>query len=177
MITIFCVLVIFEGVTFYLLRCLGLWIFVWYSWHRFFLLICSILFLSCIWPVFLPPHSSIRVRVVRLVLVLWAVFVYLGKCQTTPPFLGVWYYAAVSQFLYVIFLWFFIFFIFRLSLMSLVLILPSIYPLFCPTIAQNTFCVQLVTRGNFKRLEQKYDGFCVLRLILCIFCTWFVVKC
>ena len=32
-------------------------------------------------------------------------------------------------------------------------------PFICPTIAQNTFYVQLVVRNNFNRLNRKYEGF------------------
>ena len=47
---------------------------------------------------------SIQVRYVRVVLVFYAVFRYLGKCLPTHPLCSAYHYAAVSQFLYVIFL-------------------------------------------------------------------------
>ena len=106
------------------------------------------------------------------------------------PFFGVWanvypptHFAVLTTTLSFLnfYMWFFsefFLFLFFLSwLLPCVLILPSIYPLFCPTIAWMSFCVQLVTRGNLKRLERKYEGFVYCVWIWYLFCVCLVVKC
>ena len=36
------------------------------------------------------------------------------------------------------------------------------YPFICPTIARNTFYVQLVVGSNFNRLQRKYERLCIV---------------
>lgn len=47
-------------------------------------------------------------------------------------------------------------------------------PFICHTIAQIAFYVQLVVRGNFNRLNRKYECFCVLFENVCL---WSIPVC
>ena len=96
---------------------------------------------------------------------------------TVPPFVASSHYAVVSRFFIYKFLWFFYFSFFLFCLLPCVSVLSSICPLFRPTIARMSFCVQLVTWGNLKRLERKYEGSVYCVWIWYLFCAYFVVKC
>lgn len=89
---------------------------------------------------------------------------YLGVLRPHPLFKGFAATLSFLDFLYINFCDFFYFSFFLFCLLPCVSVLPSIYPLFRPTIARMSFCVQLVSRGNLKRLERKYEGY--------VYCVW-----